>query len=146
MQECKQNTPLCQCIDWKSGDISVGVNHFINHFDFQGFTLEYSTLEPEKDRRMCKIGRCVVCGKRLCIGRALPAECGADDFLSEVYNWMFQMWKGPRERLPDGVNCFRDMFLSLFHEEDKDYVHEWLRQPGNQKIAQAGRLSEKEGG
>ena len=73
MQECKQNTPLCQCIDWKSGDISVGVNHFINHFDFQGFTLEYSTLEPEKDRRMCKIGRCTVCGKRLCIGRALPA-------------------------------------------------------------------------
>ena len=47
MQECKQNTPLCQCIDWKSGDIAVGVNHFINHFDFQGFTLEYSTLEPE---------------------------------------------------------------------------------------------------
>ena len=39
MQECKQNTPLCQCIDWKSGDIAAGVNHFINHFDFQGFTL-----------------------------------------------------------------------------------------------------------
>ena len=111
MQECKQNTPLCQCIDWKSGDITVGVNHLMHHFDFQCFELEYSTLEPEENRRMCKIGRCLVCGKRLCIGRALPAECSADVFLSEVYNWMFQMWKGPRERLPDGVNCFRDMFL-----------------------------------
>lgn len=144
MQECKQTAPLCQCIDWRSGDVAAGVNHLISHFDFEGFTLEYRTLEPEKNRRICKIGRCAVCGKRLCIGRAMPAECGADNFLSEVYNWMFQMWKGPRERLPDGVNCFRDMFLSLFHEADRDYVHEWLRRQGDQDIAPADCHPQKE--
>lgn len=54
MPECNQKTPLCQCIDWKTGDLAVGVNHLMNHFEFQRFELEYSTLEPEENRRLCK--------------------------------------------------------------------------------------------
>ena len=40
MPECNQKTPLCQCIDWKTGDLAVGINHLMNHFEFQRFELE----------------------------------------------------------------------------------------------------------
>ena len=37
-----------------------------------------------------------------------------DELLTEIYRWMFQMWSAQNERLPANVNCFRDMFISLF--------------------------------
>lgn len=126
MPECNQKTPLCQCIDWKTGDLAVGVNHLMNHFEFQRFELEYSTLEPEENRRLCKIGRCLICGKRLCYGTELYAQDSGDRLLTKIYHWVFQMWDSGRECLPDGINCFRDMVLSLFHESDQDFVCEWL--------------------
>ena len=57
MPECNQKTPLCQCIDWKTGDLAVGVNHLMNHFEFQRFELEYSTLEPEEKAQEISVVR-----------------------------------------------------------------------------------------
>lgn len=127
MQDCKceHKKYMCQCVDWKKDDLAVQVNHLMTHFEFTGFELEYTTLEPEENRRLCKIGRCRVCGKRLCLGTKLPAQDTADDLLSEIHRWMFRMWM-PRERLPDNANCFTDMFLSVFHEADRDAVSDWL--------------------
>ena len=140
MRECDQTMPLCQCIDWKTGDVAVGVNHLINHFEFQRFELEYSTLGPEDNRRLCKIGRCSACGKHLCIGNKLLAYDTAETLLAEIYRWVFQMWDSSRDRLPDGVNCFRDMFVALFHEHDRDFVCEWLnhRAGANGQSSQEG--------
>ncbi len=126
MQECKQQTPLCRCVDWQSDDLAVRINHLIHRFEFLRFEMEYGTLEPEENRRLCKIGQCSICKGRLCIGRPLPDQSTPDGLLTEIYHWMFQMWDAGRERLPDGVNCFRDMFLSVFHESDRDFVCEWL--------------------
>lgn len=125
-RKCECNQSLCTCIDWKNDDLAVRVNHVLYHFEFQRFKLEYATLEPEEDRRLCKIGRCRTCGGELCIGRELPSQATPDELLTEIYRWMFQMWSAPNERLPAGVNCFRDMFVSLFHESDREFVQEWL--------------------
>lgn len=126
MPECDQKMPLCQCIDWKTEDIVIGVKHLMNNFEFQRFELEYNTLEPEEHRRLCKVGRCLICGKRLCYGTELSAQDYGDRLLTKIYHWVFHLWNGGKDRLPDGVNCFRDMFLSLFHESDQDFVCEWL--------------------
>lgn len=126
MRECKHRQSMCTCIDWKMDDLTMQVNHLMNYFDFTGFELEYTTLEPEENRRLCKIGRCRICGKCLCIGRALPNQVKPDELLTEIYRWMFQMWNPGRNRLLDGTDCFTDMFLSVFHERDREFVSEWL--------------------
>ncbi len=126
MPECNHKGELCSCVNWKKEDLTVQVNFLMNHFEFTGFELEYTTLEPEENRRLCKVGRCRACGKRLCLGTGLPVQATVYDLLAAIYRWMFQMWYGPRERLPEGAECFSDMFLSLFHEPDRTLVSEWL--------------------
>ena len=126
MRECEHKQSMCHCIDWKNDDIAIQVNHLMNYFEFSGFELKYTTLEPEEGRRLCKIGRWRICGGDLCIGRELPSQATPDELLTEIYRWMFQMWSAQNERLPANVNCFRDMFISLFHESDREFVQEWL--------------------
>jgi len=128
MPKCEHKSELCSCVNWQKEDLAVQVNFLMNHFEFTRFELEYTTLEPEEGRRLCKIGRCRACGKRLCLGTGLPAQGTVHELLTAIYRWMFQMWYGPWERLPEGVECFSDMFLSLFHESDRDLVSEWLGQ------------------
>ncbi len=128
MQECQHKQSLCDCIDWKKDDLDVELKHIRENFEFTGYELEYTTLEPEENRRLCKVGRCRACGKRLCLGTGLPVQATVHDLLAAIYRWMFQMWYGPREQLPEGAECFSDMFLSLFHESDQTLVSEWLAQ------------------
>ncbi len=126
MQECKHKQSLCDCIDWKNDDLTAQVNHLMNYFNFSAFELKYTTLEPEENRRLCKVGRCRICHSDLCIGKELPGQAKSDELLTEVYRWMFQMWNPSRDSLSDGTNCFTDMFLSVFHENDREFVSEWL--------------------
>ena len=144
MRECEHKQSMCSCIDWKKDDLALQVNHLVNNFDFTGFELEYTTLGPEENRRLCKIGRCRVCGKQLCIGTKLPAQDTVDGLLAKIYRWMYQMWNAPRKALPDGILDFRTMFLALFHDEDLELVREWLSRPENQTIHRMYRNSGKE--
>ena len=57
MRECKHKQSMCSYIDWKKDDLALQVNHLMNNFHFTGFELEYTTLGPEENRRLCKIGR-----------------------------------------------------------------------------------------
>ena len=124
--ERKCSQLLCTCIDWKSDDLTVRVNHLLYHFEFQRFGMEYTTLEPEQDRCLCKIGRCRTCGGGLCIGRELPSQAAPDALLTEIYRWMFQTCDSEHDGLSSGAECFTDMFLSVFHESDQEFVREWL--------------------
>ena len=132
MPKCDHQAPLCSCIDWKKDDITLQINHLMQNFEFSGFYLEYNTLESEKNRRLCKVGRCHVCGQRLCYGMELLEQDTGDALLAKIYHWVFCVWDHSREQLPDGVNCFRDMFLSLFREPDQDFVCEWLNHRAGQ--------------
>lgn len=128
MQECKHKGSLCRCVDWKKDDLDVMIHHMAGNFEFTGFELEYTTLWPEEGRRLCKIGRCLACGKRLCTGGELPGQCRPDDLLAEIFRQTFQLWNGDSECLPDGAETFSDLFLSLFHEPDREFVSGWLAQ------------------
>ena len=101
-------------------------------FEFQRFELAYRTLDQAENRRLCKIGRCRICGGRLCLGGPLPGQSSADSLLEEIYRWMLEQWDARTERLPDGVDCFRDLFLSMFHAPDRDFVCEWLNRRGRE--------------
>lgn len=126
MQGCNQKIPLCRCVDWKTSDLIVQVNHLMTRFEFTGFCLEYNTLEPEENRRICKVGQCRTCGQRLCIGTKLPDQVTADDLVEEIYRWIYRMWDGPH----GPATGFRETFLSLFHSSDQKFVRDWMIRRG----------------
>ena len=126
MQECKHKASMCDCTDWKKDELALRINHLMTSFEFTGFELGYTSLEAEEERRLCMVGRCRICHRDLCIGKELPGQAKSDELLTEVHRWMFQMWNPSRDRLSDGANCFTDMFLSVFHENDREFVSEWL--------------------
>lgn len=126
MQGCNQKLPLCNCVDWKKDDLVLQVNHLMTHFEFRYFQLEYSTLETEENRRLCKVGRCRTCGQRLCIGLKLPAQITSDNLIEKIYNWIYQMWDGPH----GPVTGFQEAFLSLFHDSDQKLVCDWMKRRG----------------
>ena len=128
MRECERKETLCTCVDWKTGELDERIHHLVCNFELTGFDLEYTTLEPEAGRYLCRIGRCRVCGKRLCYGDELPAQSTPDDLLAEIFRRTFQMWLDSNERLPGGMDCFTGLFLSLFHESDREFVCEWMEQ------------------
>lgn len=126
MRDCGHKELLCSCIDWEKDDLDSKLLHVINNFELTGFELEYTTLERPEGRLLCKVGCCRVCGKRLCIGEDLPDESAPDDLLADIFRRTFRMWNTGGKCLPDGVNTFTDLFLSLFHEPDREFAGEWL--------------------
>ena len=79
--------------------------------------------------------------KRLCYGDDLPAQSTPDDLLADIFHRTFQMWRDAPEHLPAGVDTFTDLFLSLFHEPDREFVGEWLK-----RLAADARLRIREEG
>lgn len=132
----KQIEHCCDCPDRSASDVPVALNHWLVNFEFQGWRLWYNTLaEPGQDNRLCKYGRCRVCGKCLCIGVTVPTGQSADSFLATVYRWMYQLWKEDHLSYAD----VWEMFTALFHEEDRPFVCRWLSLPENRRMEQMYR-------
>lgn len=129
MRDCECEELLCTCVDWGKDDLAARIHHIICNFEFTGFELEYTTLE-RPEGRLCRIGRCRTCGKRLCYGEDLPAQGTSAELLSDIFRRALQMWDSAHEPLPDGAECFTDLFVSLFHKADQERVNEWLAHHG----------------
>ena len=74
MPTCQKKDQLCRCIDWPDEDFDVEIDHFIRNFEFLHVELEYASLDAREPVRVCRIGRCRVCGGRMCDGTTLPPE------------------------------------------------------------------------
>ena len=55
MRECEHKQSMCHCIDWEKDDLADKIHHVISNFEFTGFELNYTTLEPEKGRLLCVV-------------------------------------------------------------------------------------------
>lgn len=62
MPTCQKKDQLCRCIDWPDEDFDVEIDHFIRNFEFLHVELEYASLDAREPVRVCRIGRCRVCG------------------------------------------------------------------------------------
>ena len=102
MPTCQKKDQLCRCIDWPDEDFDVEIDHFIRNFEFLHVELEYASLDAREPVRVCRIGRCRVCGLA------------------------FQQFGYP---LPAGTSSFREVFPTLFHEEDQAFAKQWLSEP-----------------
>lgn len=121
---CNNPEPLCRCINWGDEDFDVEIDHLIRNFEFLRFDLEYDALELGKPVRFCEIGRCRICGGRICVGSTWLAAKSTDDLMDMIYRRTVQHI-GSRP-LPTGINSYQEMFPLLFHEEDREFARGWL--------------------
>lgn len=130
----------CECPDLTDPDFDVKVRHWSKNFEFQGWALNYATLENRgPDSRLCWYGRCRACGKRLCSDMTLVTSRTVDCFLASVRRWVYEMWNHLGCPLLGSYKSFNEMLLTLFHEEDKPFIREWLARPENQNPLQMYR-------
>ena len=135
MQElCKQEEPLCRCIHWGDEDFDVEVHHLIEHFEFLRMELEYSSLEPGASWRLCRIGRCRCCGGRLCVGTSLTVRDTPEDTVSMIHLIAEQEWRSHAGNAAADSENFRELFVHLFHEDDRETVRDWLSRRAEQEV------------
>lgn len=125
---CNHPEPLCRCIDWKNEDFDVEIDHLVYNFEFLRFTLEYEALGPDKEVQFCELGRCRICGGRICYGISLTAVASTQNLIAGLYRRTLQRWCLKKRPLPDGVSSFEELFVSMFHEEDRETVRNWFTQ------------------
>ena len=123
---CRNQPPLCRCIRWGDEDFDMEVDYLIHNFEFLRLELEYDTLAPGADWRLCQIGRCRRCGGRLCVGTRMTARDTLEDTLASIHLLAGQRWQGHTGKCPDGNKDFRELFIQLFHEDDRQAVQNWL--------------------
>lgn len=123
MPTCQKKDQLCRCIDWPDEDFDVEIDHFIRNFEFLHVELEYASLDAREPVRVCRIGRCRVCGGRMCDGTTLPPEKTVRELMPTICllaGLAFQQFGYP---LPAGTSSFREVFPTLFHEEDQAFAY-----------------------
>ncbi len=125
MQEsCSPSLPLCICS--KNMNTFQILSHMLQNLRFGHFELAYHSLEPEKGRRLCMIGLCRQCGKRLCYGVELPEHESPESLLFIIYHWCLQLWMVKEFRSAEDERDFRTVFLNLFHKKDQELAQAWL--------------------
>ena len=98
---CRNQPPLCRCIRWGDEDFDMEVDYLIHNFEFLRLELEYDTLAPGADWRLCQIGRCRRCGGRLCVGTRMTARDTLEGTLASIHLLAGQRWQGHTGKCPD---------------------------------------------
>lgn len=144
MPTCQKKDQLCRCIDWPDEDFDVEIDHFIRNFEFLHVELEYASLDAREPVRVCRIGRCRVCGGRMCDGTTLPPEKTVRELMPTICLLAGLAFRQFEYSLPAGTDSFQALFPTLFHEEDQAFAKQWLSEPEGQKLIELFRDDESE--
>ena len=144
MPTCQKQDQLCRCIDWHDEDFDVEIDHFIRNFEFLRVELEYASLDTREPVRVCRIGRCRVCGGRMCSGSTLPSEKTARGLMPTIFLFAGLAFRQFGYSLPAGTDSFQALFPTLFHKEDQAFAKQWLSEPEGQKLIELFRDDESE--
>ena len=87
------------------------------------------------------VGKCRVCGGRLCIEQKPFGIITTDDFFAAAYRHLYQFHHNLAQPLSHAD--FRSKFVEMFRKEDRAAVEEWLAQPENQSVHTMYRRSVK---
>lgn len=132
---------LCSCRPVQSGDSFRMALHLAENMTDVDWHLTYQTLETINPYRMCLIGKCRICGGRLCIEQKSFGIVTTDDFLAAAYRHLYQFRHNLGQPLRDKE--FRVKFVEMFREDDRAFVQEWLSWPENQSVHTMYRRSVK---
>lgn len=134
---------LCSCrpLREKSEDILALVEHVAVNMTDIHWELEYTDINKAEERRLCRVGSCSVCGGRLCHEMDASDQLAGDDFLAAIYRHLYQLHNAGGNHMANAE--FRRRFVELFHEQDRPFIHEWLKRPENSHVSRMYRRSVK---
>ena len=125
----KGKKKMCACEALKSEDILLLLLHVRENMQDMEWEFEYTTLSHPEPRRLCAAGSCRICGGRLCSSIELDDNATGDDLLAMAYRHLYRY---ERNMSCKNTESFRERFVGMFREQDRDFVREWLKRQENQ--------------
>lgn len=117
---------LCSCDSVQSGEVLQIVFHMAENMEDIRWELDYKSLADLSDYRLCMVGRCRQCGRRLCASQGINSTLTAESFLGAAYQHMEQFHRHHGATLSHAA--FHEKFAAMFHAEDQPFVEDWLMQ------------------
>ena len=122
-QNCgHEQDEMCACIrDMSTANQMI---HTAGNIRDVSWELDYETLEAPERVRLCIVGSCGKCGKRLCYGLHIGNEMTGETLIESVYTYIVLFHKLIGLKLPG--EQFDADFCCLFHELDHPIVKAWM--------------------
>ena len=141
-KKCRhERRDLCSCRPVQKGNVIELAAHMAANMKDVEWELDYKSLETVMYGRLCLVGKCKVCGGRLCIEQKPFDARTTDDFLLAAYHRLDQFHHNVAPALPDEE--FRKRFVEMFRADDASVIREWLSRPENQSVQAMHRRSGK---
>ena len=124
----KLDTEFCSCPERRSKNPVEAFLYVNSHMAVERWVLQYTSLSGEEDRRLCRVGTCRVCGKALCEGSLLDAAYTTEEVFTQA--WKLLKLAGRltnHAALLAHPACAKNLFVSMFHEEDKPTARAWFQ-------------------
>ena len=124
--------PLCTCGPVQGGDSFRMAVHLAENMTDVDWHLTYNSLKDIHPYQLCLVGKCRICGGRLCMEQRPVEADSTDGFLAAVYRHLYHFHRSIGQDLPRAA--FRTKFVEMFRKEDRAAVEDWLSRPENQSI------------
>lgn len=123
---------LCSCPPVTCRDALGMAAHLAENMEQVQWSLTYNSLKDIKPYQLCLVGKCRICGGRLCMEQRTVEADSTDGFLAAVYRHLYHFHRSIGQCLPRAA--FRTKFVEMFRKEDCAAVEDWLSMPENQSI------------
>lgn len=127
-----EHEKLCSCPPVTCRDALGMAAHLAENMEKVQWSLTYNSLKDIKPYQLCLVGKCRICGGRLCMEQRRVEADSTDGFLAAVYRHLYHFHRSIGQDLPRAE--FRTKFVEMFRKEDRAAVEEWLSRPENQSI------------
>ena len=141
-EHCKSGQePLCTCGPVQKGDSFQMAVHLAENMTDVDWRLTYNNLTVVHPYQLCMVGKCRICGGRLCIEQKPFGIISTDDFLAAAYRHLYQFHHNLAQ--PLSAKEFRARFVEMFRKEDRAAIEDWLARPENSHVGRMYRRSVK---
>ena len=123
---------LCSCQPVTCRDALGMAAHLAENMEQVQWSLTYNSLKDIKPYQLCLVGKCRICGGRLCMEQRPVEADSTDGFLAAVYRHLYHFHRSIGQDLPRAA--FRTKFVEMFRKEDRAAVEDWLSRLENQSI------------
>lgn len=123
---------LCSCPPVTCRDALGMAAHLAENMEKVQWSLTYNSLKDIKPYQLCLVGKCRICGGRLCMEQRPVEADSTDGFLAAVYRHLYHFHRSIGQDLPRAA--FRTKFVEMFRKEDRAAVEDWLSRLENQSI------------
>ena len=103
---------LCSCPPVTCRDALGMAAHLVENMEQVQWSLTYNSLKDIKPYQLCLVGKCRICGGRLCMEQRPVEADSTDGFLAAVYRHLYHFHRSIGQCLPRAA--FRTKFVEMF--------------------------------